>query len=102
MIKPIEDALKKIPNRFLLTTVIARRWENIVAGAPELVDRAAGESTLEVVLKEIIEDRIELDREERMINLVGLPEEEESSETTFSEGFVPDAEGVKLNLPQED
>ncbi len=102
MFKPIEKALKKIPNRFLLTTVVARRWESIVAGAPELVDRQPNETTLDVVLNEIIDERVYLDEEERLINLVGQPEEEDCGETVFTEGFVPDAAGVKQNLPAED
>ncbi|MDQ7008173.1 MAG: DNA-directed RNA polymerase subunit omega [Acidobacteriota bacterium] len=95
MSKPIEAALKKIPNRFLLTTVVARRWESIVAGSPPLVDYEPGTPPLRVVFKEILEDKIELDHEERLILLSDLPHEEESNETLFSSAFSPDAANVK-------
>ena len=95
MIKPVEDALKKVPNRFLLATVVSRRWEGIVAGRPPLVDSSPGEPRIDVVLREILDDCIELDYDERTLNLVGTPEAEESDETFFSEAFKPDAASVQ-------
>lgn len=95
MLKPIEAALKKVPNRFLLTTVVARRWESLVAGSPPLVDVAPGTSQVDVVFDEILDDRIEVDHETQQILTVGQPEAEESEEALFSEAFSPDADNVK-------
>jgi len=95
MIKPVEDALKKIPNRFLLATVVSRRWEGIVAGRPPLVETTPGEPRIDIVLREILDDCITLDYEERTLTLVGQPEAEETDETFFSEAFKPDAASVQ-------
>jgi DNA-directed RNA polymerase subunit K/omega len=93
--KPIERALDKIPNRFLLTSVVARRWESIVAGLPPLVDAPPGTSRLAIALREILEDRVSVNHETAEIELHGQPLEEENDETLFSEAFSPDADSVK-------
>jgi DNA-directed RNA polymerase omega subunit len=95
MAKPVEDALKKIENRFLLATVVSRRWESIVAGRPPVVEAGPSEPLIDVVLREILEDRIRVDHDELLIEIVGQPTAEESEETLFSEAFNPDAAGVK-------
>ena len=95
MAKPVEDALKKIENRFLLATVVSRRWESMVAGRPPVVESSPSEPLIDVVLREILEDRIQVNHEERLIEIVGQPAAEESEETLFSEAFSPDAAGVK-------
>ncbi len=101
MNKPIEKALAKIHNRFLLTTVVARRWENLVAGSPALAEEDESGSKINTVLREIIAERVTVNEEELMIEVVGAPEEEEVSETLFTEGFVPDANGVKEHIKDE-
>ncbi len=92
MNKPIEKALAKIHNRFLLTTVVARRWENLVAGSPALAEEDESGSKINTVLREIIAERVTVNEEELMI---------EVSETLFTEGFVPDANGVKEHIKDE-
>jgi DNA-directed RNA polymerase subunit K/omega len=94
-IKPIEAALTKVPNRFLLTVVAARRWESIVAGAPPLVPARPGTHPLDVVLKEIVDERIEVDHDELEIRAVGEPMQEVSDEPIFSEAISADSKGVK-------
>lgn len=89
MTKPIEKALEKIPNRFLLTTVLARRWENLIAGAPPLVETRPGQSKVDVVFHEIIEDRVTVIPDEKRIELTGQPRVEENDEALVSEAFVP-------------
>jgi len=89
--KPIDKALNAIPNRFLLTTVVARRWENIVAGAPPLIDSPRGDSRLEVVLDEIVQERVSVDSETREIQLHGAPQEDDCQEALFSAPIGPDA-----------
>lgn len=88
--KPIDKALDAIPNRFLLTTVVARRWENIVAGAPPLIDSARSDSRLEVVLDEIVQERVSVDSETREIQLQGAPQVEDCQEALFSAPIGPE------------
>ncbi len=95
MTKPIEKALERISNRFLLTTVVARRWENLVAGAPALVDAEPGQSHVETVFQEIVHDRIRIDEEGRRIELEGTPQVEEHDEPLFSAALPTDAEDLK-------
>ncbi|UCF69345.1 MAG: DNA-directed RNA polymerase subunit omega [Acidobacteriota bacterium] len=95
MNKPIEAALDKIPSRFLLTTTVARRWENLVAGSPPLVEVKPGMSMVDVVLSEIIEERITIDEENQQIVVAGLPEQEQGEEPVFTEAFSPDAASVQ-------
>jgi DNA-directed RNA polymerase subunit K/omega len=93
--KPIERALDNIPNRFLLTTVVARRWESMVAGLPPLVEVAPGTSRLAIALQEVLEERVTVNHDTAEIELHGQPLEEENDETLFSEAFSPDADSVK-------
>ncbi|RMG49026.1 MAG: DNA-directed RNA polymerase subunit omega [Acidobacteria bacterium] len=101
MDKPIEDALKKIPNRFLLTTVVARRWESLVAGSPPLVEVRPGMSKIDIVLREILEDRVTVDPESKKIVLAGEPEVEEHDEPLFNEPLVPDSESIQRAVKPE-
>ena len=101
MIKPIEKALERIPNRFLLTTVVARRWENLVAGAPALVDAAPGQSDVETVFEEIIHDRIRVDEQALRIELEGSPQVEEHDEPLFSAALPTDAEDLKHAVSED-
>lgn len=92
MTKPIEKALTKIPNRFLLTTVVARRWENITAGAPPLVEVRKGSSRIGAVLEEVVQDRVHVDIPTRQITLAGQPEVELNDEPLYTEPFQPEPE----------
>ncbi len=89
--KPIEKALEKIPNTFLLTTVVSRRWESLVAGAPPLVEVKPGMSKIDIALAEILEDKIEVDPETREIRLRGEPETEPTEEVLFTDPVDPEA-----------
>lgn len=89
-IKPIEEALEKVQNRFLLTVVAARRWEHLTAGAPAMVPARPGDHPLDTVLEEINADRLQLNDEEFLIEPVGEPEREVSDEPLFTEAFDPD------------
>lgn len=95
MIKPIEKALLKIPNRFLLTTVVAQRWENLVAGAPPLVETPGGASRIETVFKEIVSGHVVFNPEDGTIELHGQPQVEENDEPIFSEAIPANSEGVR-------
>jgi DNA-directed RNA polymerase subunit K/omega len=98
--KPIEKALTKIPNRFLLTTVVARRWENLVAGAPPLVDNY-GLSLIETAFDEVVRERIRIDEVNLRIELEGTPQVEEHNEPLYSAALPTDAEDLK-NAVAED
>lgn len=89
--KPIETALGVISNRFLLATVVARRWENVVAGAPPLVETRSGDSKLELVLEEVIGECVTVDPETREIRLHGAPLVDDNQEALFSEPIGPEA-----------
>jgi DNA-directed RNA polymerase subunit K/omega len=99
--KPIEKALTKIPNRFLLTTVVARRWESLVAGAPALVDTRHGDSEIDSVFEEIIESRVRINEAEKRIELEGQPLVEEHDEPLFSEALPTDAKDLKHAVAEE-
>ncbi|MDH3286049.1 MAG: DNA-directed RNA polymerase subunit omega [Acidobacteriota bacterium] len=104
MIKPIEAALEKITNRFLLATVVSRRWESIVLGRPPVVETTPNEPRIDIVLREILEERIVVDHETLQINVIGQPEAEDSEETLFSEAFNPTSASVQeiVGTPNED
>ena len=91
MIKPIEKALEQVNNRFLLTTVVARRWENIVAGAPPLVEKAPGQSQIDLVFREVIEGKVKPNSETMRIEVEGMPQVEENDEPLFSSALPTEA-----------
>lgn len=101
MTKPIEKALHKIPNRFLLTTVVAKRWETLVAGAPPLVDTRPGDSEVDTVFREIVKGRIWVNEDEHKIELEGAPLVEEHDEPLFSEALPTDADDLKQAVAED-
>ena len=52
-----DDIIDKVGGRFRLTALIQRRWLQLMHGARPMVD-ATGMTDLEVVLTEIMEDKI--------------------------------------------
>jgi DNA-directed RNA polymerase subunit omega len=55
-----DDIVNKVGGRFRLTALIQRRLAEIIDGARPLVDRN-GMSDLEVVIEEIMQDKITID-----------------------------------------
>ncbi len=55
-----DDIVNKMGGRFKLCTLVQRRLEQLIDGARPLVDRR-GRSDLEVVIDEIMQDKITLD-----------------------------------------
>lgn len=53
-----DDIINKLGGRFRLTALIQRRWVQIMQGARPMIERE-GLSDLEVVIKEIVEGKIE-------------------------------------------
>ncbi len=55
-----DDLIKKVGGSFKLTALIQRRWIQLMQGARPMVE-AKGMTELEVVVQEVIEDKIELE-----------------------------------------
>lgn len=60
LIKRIDDLAVKLGGRFRLAALIQRRLQEIVRTAPQILHQAS-ESPLRLVLKEIEDDKIELE-----------------------------------------
>ncbi len=58
-----EDIINKIGGRFKLTALIQRRMVEIMQGARPLVERTKGMTDMELVVQEILEDKISIDYE---------------------------------------
>ncbi|MDP6633930.1 MAG: DNA-directed RNA polymerase subunit omega [Phycisphaerae bacterium] len=56
-----EDLIKKVGGKFKLTALIQRRLNELVHGARPLVEKEPGMTDIEVVVREIREDRIGID-----------------------------------------
>lgn len=55
--------IRKVGGRFKLTALIQRRWVELLGGARPLVDRTHDMTDLEVVVQEIMQDKIGIDYE---------------------------------------
>lgn len=58
-----DDLVYKVGGRFKLTALIMKRWGELLEGARPFVDRAEGMTDMEVVVQEILEDKIAIDYE---------------------------------------
>jgi DNA-directed RNA polymerase subunit omega len=58
-----DEIVHKIGGRFKLTALIQKRLVEIIDGARPLVDRHQGMTDLEVVIQEILQDKITIDYE---------------------------------------
>ncbi len=59
----VEDCLKKIPNRFLLVNMVAKRVRQIREGSEYLVNSPKNEDIV-VALREVAADKIAIKEEE--------------------------------------
>lgn len=59
----IEDAIKRVGGKFKLTVLIQKRIQELNKGAPRLVS-STSKNLIEVVLDEILQEKIHLIREE--------------------------------------
>ncbi len=71
-----EEIVEKVGGRFKLTALIQKRLVEITQGARPLVEREQGMTNMEVVIQEILEDKIAIDydnsdvaRPEEVMNL---------------------------------
>ena len=58
-----EDIVTKVGGRFKLTALIQKRLVELLEGARPLVERKPGMTDIEVVVQEILEDKIAIDYE---------------------------------------
>ena len=56
-----EEIVNKVGGRFKLTALIQKRMMEIMDGARPLVERKPGQTDLEVVVQEILQDKITID-----------------------------------------
>ena len=68
----LDKALHKIPSRFALATVTAKRWEQLIQGGRPMVESPSPRS-MTVVFKEIETDKLALDMDEKTIHKLGTP-----------------------------
>jgi DNA-directed RNA polymerase subunit omega len=59
-----EEIVKKVGGRFKLTALIQKRMVELMEGARPLVERKAGMNDMEVVIQEILDDKIAIDYDE--------------------------------------
>jgi DNA-directed RNA polymerase subunit omega len=64
-----DDLINRLGGRFKLTALIQRRWLQLMQGARPMVD-TAGLTEMEIVVREILEGKIEME----------LPESDEEEE----------------------
>ncbi len=52
------DLINKVGGRFKLTALIQKRLDELVQGARPLIEDAGGKTMLEIVIQEILQDKI--------------------------------------------
>ncbi len=57
-----DDVVTKVGGRFRLTALIQKRWLELLQGARPQVD-ATGKTQIEIVIDEILQDKISIDYE---------------------------------------
>ena len=68
LIRSIDELAVKVGGRFKLAALIQRRLQEIVRTAPHIIHQA-GESPLRMVLREIAEDKIELEPDDDRVDV---------------------------------
>ena len=58
-----DEVVNKVGGRFKLTALIQKRWLELMDGARPLIEKTDGMTDLEVVIQEILEDKIAIDYE---------------------------------------
>jgi DNA-directed RNA polymerase omega subunit len=72
----IDKCLSKVGNRFMLATVVSRRWEQLVTGGRPMVPSRDPRS-IEIVLREVEEEKLKLNSDTMTIERLGEPVEPE-------------------------
>lgn len=55
------DIINKVGGKFKLTALIQRRLEELISGSRPLIDNTEGLTQMEIVIKEIMQDKITID-----------------------------------------
>ena len=58
-----DTIINKVGGRFKLTALIQRRWLELLQGARPLIERTAAMTDLDVIVQEILQDKIGIDYE---------------------------------------
>lgn len=58
-----EEIVRKVGGKFRLTALIQKRMVEILQGARPLVERTKGMTDMELVIQEILEDKVSIDYE---------------------------------------
>ena len=58
-----DEIVNKVGGRFKLTALIQKRWLELMDGARPLVERTDNQTDLEVIVQEILQDKIAIDYE---------------------------------------
>ena len=61
------DIVNKVGGRFKLTALIQRRLNELMQGARPLIEDTEGKTQLEIVVQEILQDKITIDQQAGMI-----------------------------------
>ena len=56
-----EEIVNKVGGRFKLTALVQKRLGELLQGARPLIEDAAGKTMLEIVVQEILQDKIAVD-----------------------------------------
>jgi DNA-directed RNA polymerase subunit omega len=57
------DLINKVGGKFKLTALVQRRLEELAQGARPLIEDTEGKTQLEIVVAEIVQDKITMDTE---------------------------------------
>lgn len=57
------DIINKVGGKFKLTALIQKRLDELMEGARPLIEDAKGKTQLEIVIQEILQDKITIDYE---------------------------------------
>lgn len=79
-----EEIVNKVGGRFKLSTLIQKRLVQLNAGSRPLIDANTGDK-MEIVLQEILQDKIFLDTSNEVKITGELPEAEEGPELNLNE-----------------
>ena len=72
-----EELIKKVGGRFRLSSLIQKRLVALTRGGTSFVDAPKNKNKLEIVIQEIMEDKIFLNMDDELVeNPSGLPQDE--------------------------
>ncbi len=61
------EIIKKVGGRFKLTALVQKRLQELLAGARPLIDETQGMTQMEIVVQEILQDKIAIDDQSGLI-----------------------------------